>query len=671
MSAYPIGSVLKLTRNDTDADIARNLEKMKAAGLNIVVIWPAAFWWEEKTADYPFRTGKFILETAEKIGIQVIMELAGQLQCMEYLPDSLMKPEYHVTKLDGGRERMQSSFGVLNYFHPEVRAIVKEHYRKAALAYKDYESLAGYDVFNETMYRSFDPWTMAEFQQWLQEKYGTIDRLNAVWERTYSDFSQIEYEDWKWMSIMPEADYCAFRKAAIPRFMKEFSAAVKEVDPKHFTVADNIHSMVQPDVDYVRPQDDYSLREFADQIGMSFYPKGVSGCMEPAKRWEIFDGYYDASGRNGFFISEMQTHVQALFNPTTCVEKYELKQWCMEAYAAGAKALIYWMWRPFDKGLQTLGRGLVNYKELPTERLELAGELSKIFNQYGAVKPARAKAAILFDPLCDDFQRRLTDSYKVEQNIYLKSIFGAYKALFDNRIPADIIRIDEISDYEAVILTNHIVLTEADAEKLKAYVEQGGKLFIDGKFGIVDETSQMHRTLPGGPANVLIGEEFFDTDNHDNTVILRDPLYKSGRKNAKNVLDRIPGFMGRDVMIPAEETEILASFPDGKPAAVRKTTGSGSVTMINTSVFYGYACGNEAELKMLIGCEADRLGLKLIDTETPLYIRLAEADEKKLLFAFNYTDAPVETMLKLMQNGRPYMMNLKVGAQDVQILELP
>ena len=78
--------------------------------------------------------------------------------------------------------------------------------------------------------------------------------------------------------------------------------------------------------------------------------------MEPAQRWQIFEGMFDASGREGFLISEMQTHIQALFNPDTAVRPFELKQWCMEGVAHGARGLIYWMWRPFRKGLQTLGR---------------------------------------------------------------------------------------------------------------------------------------------------------------------------------------------------------------------------------------------------------------------------------------------------------------------------
>ena len=655
MKGFPVGSVLKVTRYDTEADLRKHLALMRDSGLNTVVIWPAAFWWEEKTEEYPFRTGKFILRTAEELGLSVIMELAGQLTAMEYLPDFLMKPEYQTYKLDGGRERGQSSFGFVNYFHPEVREIITKHFKNAAEAYKDFPALMGYDVFNETMYRSFDPWTMQEFQHWLQEKYGTIDRLNEVWERTYSSFSQIEYEDWKWMSIMPQADYCIFRKEAIARFLHDWCDAVREADPEHLLIADNIHSQVTIRGDYGRPQDDYGLKAVVDELGMSFYPKQVNGCMEDALRWEVFDGFYDASRREGFFISEMQTHVQALFNPTTCVEKYELKQWCMEAYAAGAKALIYWMWRPFDKGLQTLGRGLVNYRGIPTERLELAGELAELFSRYGAVEPLRSGIGILYDPLSEDFQRRLTDAYPVEQDIYLKSIYGAYKACFDNNMRADIIRIQELEGYPLVILTQDIVITERDAAALRRYVEKGGHLLIDGKFGIMDETSLMHQMLPGGPLNDLTGQEFFDTDNADPSICLPD-----GR--------RIDGFMGRDEM-QIRGADVMAVFPDGMPAVVRKRTGKGDATMINTSVFYGYASGKCLGIKDLLKAQAKNAGVFCPPGDPVLKVRTAKTDGKYLTFVFNYTDKKVKEEVTVNLEGTIRTYTVRIEAHDAAVVE--
>ena len=111
---------------------------------------------------------------AEQYGIGVIMELAGQLSVFEYIPDSEMKEEYHPIKQNGEREFGQSSFGFLNYFHPEVEEKICVHYREAARAYRDFPALIGYDIFNETMFRSYDEYTLARFREWLFSKHESI-----------------------------------------------------------------------------------------------------------------------------------------------------------------------------------------------------------------------------------------------------------------------------------------------------------------------------------------------------------------------------------------------------------------------------------------------------------------------------------------------------------------
>ncbi len=613
---FHYGSVLKLTREDTKQSIRKNLMQMKECGFNTVVIWPAAFYWEEKTERYPFATGLYVLDVAQECGIKVVMELAGQHTSFEYAPDSAMKPEYVCVDENGHREFGQHSFGFINYFNPEAREMICTHYKKCAAAYKDHPALLAYDIFNETMYRSFDEWTMAEFRVWLKEKYGSLDKLNQVWERTYSDWEQVGIEKWNWMSIMPQADYAAFRKAAVARFIKPWVEAVKAVDPDHPVMADNIHSMLSPKADYPRPQDDFDLKNVVDDIGMSFYPKQNNGTMEPALRWEVFDAYYAAAGREGFWIAEMQTHIQALFNPNTCVTLQDLKFWCMEGYAAGAKSLIYWMWRPFTKGIQTLGRGLVNWENLPTERFDLAQEMAGLFEEVGVIRPVRAEIGLLFDPLCDDFQRIFTGNYGLDPALYLESLFGCYKAMLKNHVRCDIVKPEEISSYRAIVLSNHLVLGEQAALALKAYVKNGGVVIVDGRTALIDEESMQLAALPGGAAHELFGERFFDFDNED------------ARFTYEGVT--LTGIGGR-MQMQATDGAVAAAFGDGLPAVVEKQVGEGEVVTFNSSVWYN---GGEAAEK-LAGALAEKYDLKQIVTELNVRARVSENEEKYYLFLFN------------------------------------
>ena len=651
---FGFGAVLKLTRYDTMEDIEKSFQTMKACGMNTVVVWPAAFYWEEKTEGYPFNTGRKLLKLAEQYGLGIIMELAGQLSVFEYIPDWAMKEEYHPIKLGGEREYGQDSFGFLNYFHPEVKQLICEHYRKAALAYKDCSALIGYDIFNETMFRSFDGYTLEAFRTWLCEKYQTIDRLNEVWERTYSDWSQISFEKWKWMSIMPAADYAIFRKDSIGIFLKQWRAAIEEIDASHLILADNIHSQVSPGCagyGYIRPQDDFGLKDAVHNIGMSFYPKSMGGTMPVARRWEIFDGFFTASGREGFLISEMQTHIQSLFNYKTCVRPYELKQWCYEAFAGGANGLIYWMWRPFDSGLQTLGRGLVDYQGNPTERYDAAKEIGKALCELGAMKPCAGRVGVVYDPMNDDYSRQILNSYQVDENLYLMSIFGAYQAMFDENVTCDIVTWEELDKYRAVILSNQIVMDESRAKKLCAYVENGGTVIIDGRFGCLSDTARTLRRLPGGAANCLTGTAYLDAD------------YEGLSFSYQNEV--IEGYFGRELM-QVTDGEVLSEFADGLPAVVRKEYGKGTVISFHTQVWYGYGKGEAPSHGKIAKLLAEEFALRTFTVEGNVKVRVCENEDARALVVFNYGDEAQTATVTL--EGRTVEVSL--AANDCAVLRM-
>ncbi len=647
---FVYGTVIKLTREDTLEDIERNLRKMKEAGLDTAVVWPSSFWWEEKKEGYPFNTGKELLKIAERVGIDIVMELAGQLPMMEYIPDYLMKDEYYCVDQDGHKRITHTSFGWLNYFHPEVEALICDHFKKTAEAYKDFPALVAYDVFNETAYNSYDKYTMEQFRIWLKKKYGTIERLNDVWEHSYTDFSQVGYAPWMWMSVMPAADLGAFRRESIGIFLKGWCDAIRSVDSAHPLIADNIGSMITNGAGwYERPQDDFVLKKAVDIIGMSFYPKQVGGTQSPQKRWQALDSFYAASEREGFYISELQTHIQAMFNPTTAVRPYELKQWSYEALAAGAKGLIYWMWRPFTKGLQTTGRGLVDYKERSTPRLEFARELSDVIASTGKLTPAKSRVGILFDAICEDLQVFYTKCYSVDQNMYLNSLCGAYGAFLDAGVRADVVTADEIGNYDVLILSNHIVIGERMAKILGDYVKNGGIVICDGKIGNVDEYASLNDILPGGKFNRFMGFEYIDSDYVDMRFSIDGKEYK--------------GYYGKEI-VSVTDGETLAYFEDGSPAIVSKSTGKGRVVTVNTYFWNSY--GKESTPVEIAGILADKLELRDVRVTAPLRARLATNGEKLYAFVFNYTENDVKGHISC----EGFEKDIVLKANESEILEI-
>ena len=464
--SFPYGTVLKIQREFSLEDIFSRLKQIRNLGMNTVVIWPSAFWWEDRSLPYyPFNTGREILKYAETLGLKIIMELSGQITSLEYAPDSIMKEEYYAITDEGHKDNQTWYFGYLNYNHPEVKMLIHKNFTEAASNYMGYSSLYGYDIWNETMFSSQDKYTLQLFREWLKKRYKSIEMLNQVWDRAYYDWSQVEFTKWMWASVMPVVDYNRFKKENIGILLKEWSDIIKEVDPDHPVIADNIHSMITDEGQYHRPHDDWNTAENVDEYGISFYPKNVPPFMSPDLRCEVFTAVHSAAKTGRFWVSELQSHCQAMFTPISAVYPHELRWWNWEAISRGAKGIVYWMWEPFIKGLQTFGRGLVDHRGNYTERAREAESIKRIIDSHSEefynYMPVKPKAAILYDKMNHDFVRAYTVNYKgyISESIYTDSINGLFKCLWEQNIPVKFITAEDISEGRAdsAVLTSLIL----------------------------------------------------------------------------------------------------------------------------------------------------------------------------------------------------------------------
>lgn len=197
---YRYGAVLLLDEEQMSEELHAACAAMRSLAMNTVVIWPPVFY---RNGAYCFHRQRELLDAAAAEGLDVIVELHGQVPNLEFYPDFLPVDEVMVRNADGTPAPGQNGLGELNYNHPAVRREMKRFLEAAAAALRSHPALAGWDIWNESHFLSYDPWTLAEFRRFLERKYGTIDELNRVWKKSYTDFSQLRIDPVLWASIMP------------------------------------------------------------------------------------------------------------------------------------------------------------------------------------------------------------------------------------------------------------------------------------------------------------------------------------------------------------------------------------------------------------------------------------------------------------------------------------
>ena len=210
---------------------------------------------------------------------------------------------------------------------------------------------------------------------------------------------------------------------------------------------------------------------------------------------------------------------------------------------------------------------------------------------------------------------------------------------------------DELGQYKAVILSNQIVMDDIRAQKLCAYVENGGTVIIDGKFGIIGNTARTLRQLPGGAANCLLGTSYLDADYEGLSFTYKD--------------ETIGGYCGRELM-QVTDGEVLSRFADGFPAVVKKKYGKGTVLSFHTHLWYGYGKDEAPSHGKIAKALADEFSLRTFEIAGNVKVRVCGNEDGRVLFVFNYSD--VEQAAKITFEGRTFDVSL--AANDCVILPL-
>ena len=508
---FRYGSVVLLDEDGTAEEFARTCGAMASLGMNTVVIWPPVFY---RNGMPEVEVQRTFLKTAAEYGLGVIVELTGQVSNLEYLPDSQWRREFAVENSDGTKSLMQNGLGELNYNHPEVKKQLRQFLEYVVGELKEEPALCGWDVWNETHFKSYDEWTLNCFRGWLAKKYGVIGALNRSWKKSYTAFSQIRLDPVTWASIVPDTDWEEFRVQSLAEIVTEWVEIVRRIDPVHPVTADNVMSnAVWSEFD--RGTDDWKTASAVDCFGISFYPKTGGRLLKensPCLRTFTFAGAASA-GNGAFMVAEMQSHCYSELFTCERVEPEELIDWNFEALFQGAVGSVYWKWEPFRSGFQLGGRGLVLADGSFSRRAESARRFGEFLKQYPDASRLvpRKTAAVLYDRNTNFAVKAMNNRIRhlIGDDQPARSRLAVAEFCFRRNIPLAVATPEQLQGgafrLPLLFLPYQVVMTDHLADWILRYVGAGGIVAAGAPFGDVSAGGCLFDKLPGGPLNGLTG----------------------------------------------------------------------------------------------------------------------------------------------------------------------
>jgi beta-galactosidase len=397
----------------------KDLDQIKSLGFNTVKTWVDWATAEPQPGQYHFENLDLLLKLAQQRGLRVVVQIY-----LDSAPDWVGKryPDGKFVDRSGAVVESQSAPGFC-IDHPGVRKEIVGFLSELSRRANQFTAMYAWDVWSEPHvinWAEFPYLTNPEFcfcvnsqrrfREWLKQKYGTIDAINAAWYRHFENWGQVEPP--RGSTILSYTDYLDWRAFIDDKLAGDLRTrvdAIRSADRQHpiTSHAASPGMFGSPTDGYGNP-DDFKMAANADYYGTSIYPRHSQSTRPwPYQMLSAGLDFERSAGRSygkGFWIGELQagqgiTGMRIADPVRSADETY----WMWKVVSHGARQIAIYAYYPMSSGFESGGYGLINLDGTLTPRSQDAGKTAQIIAREGRelleAKPAPAQVAVLYNRL--------------------------------------------------------------------------------------------------------------------------------------------------------------------------------------------------------------------------------------------------------------------------------
>jgi len=493
---------------------------MNEAGVTLVAL--NIFGWaqlEPVRGSYDFDALDTIIEILHEHGIGINLGTATASPppwfSADY-PESLPMMADGTTREFGGRQAFCPS-------SPAYREHALALVEKIAERYGAHPAVRLWHVSNEIGCHNAHCYcaiSSAAFRGWLEERYGSIDELNAAWGTSF--WSQ-RYASWEHIRT-PRLTVSTGNPGQALDFMR-FSSdellahykAEQAILRKHSSAPITTNFMVTA---HIRNQDYWAWAPHMDVIANDHYLDHRLG--DPRSELSFAaDATRGLAGGRPWMLMEQATSAVNWQPLNIAKAPGEMIRNTLSHVARGADGISFFQWRASLQGSEKFHSAMLPHagtdSMLWREVVELGDILAKLAEVTGSV--VDADVAIVFD--WQAWWATDLDSHPSVEVRYLAQVHAAYNALLGAGITVDIVAPGApVDSYALVVVPSLYSVTDAAAQVLADYVAAGGHAVVTFFSGIVDEHDRVRAGGYPGAFRELLGvrsEEFVPL--HPSTVL--------------------------------------------------------------------------------------------------------------------------------------------------------
>ena len=564
---------------------------MKKAGVNLVSV--GIFSWakiETSEGVYDFDWLDRIIDKLGEAGVAVDLASATASPPMwltQAHPEVLWKDYRGDVCQPGARQHWRPTSPVFREYALKLCRAMAEHY-------KGNPYVVAWHVSNEYgCHNRFDYSEDAEhaFQQWCEERYGTIDAVNdawgtAFWAQRMNDFSEIVpprfIGDGNFMNPGKLLDFKRFSSDALKAFYIAERDTLAEITPDLPLTTNFMVSASGSVLDY----DDWG--DEVDFVSNDHYfIPGEAHLDELAFSASLVDGI---ARKDPWFLMEHSTSAVNWREINYRKEPGQLVRDSLAHVAMGADAVCYFQWRQSKAGAEKFHSAMVPHAGSDTKLFRGVCELGaalKTLSDAGVqdTELKRADTAILFSAESEWATRSETlPSMKLN---HWHDVRDWYRGYLDAGARADVVPLAyDWSGYQTIVLPTVIALSDEDTRRIADFAENGGTVIVGYATGLIDE--HFHIGLGGypGAGNGLL-RDMLGIRSEEFNILGEEAEDEPAEIGLSNGLTT--RLWQNDVTSVAPDTRVLATYVgtaaadwelDGVPAITSHPHGQGAAIYV-------------------------------------------------------------------------------------------
>ena len=475
----------------TKEEWAADIRLMKAAGFTVVRM--GEFAWsrfEPQEGKFDFAWMEEAIAMLAEAGIQTVMGTPTAA------PPSWMMQQYPEVLRTGSDGRKVQFGNRLHYCveSPQYHEFTRKLAEAMAKQFGSNPHVIGWQIDNEFGAECHCELCRSAFQEYLKEKFGSLEVLNArwtthYWSQAYTDWGQIE---------LPRGGHnpgllMAYRQYfgdAYRRYQKLQIDALRKYIPEDVWITHNFHGSFNR-FDHFDMAQDLDLASYDYYVGSGHNDPALS-----AFKWDLARGLK----QQNFWVMETQPGGVNWSTLNTKLNQGETRAMNWQAIGHGADAILYWQWRSALNGQEQYHGTLVDQAGQPrpfySEAAELGDDLMRVREVLENTTLMQNRVAILFD-----FESRwsLENQPHHERFDYWEGLLKYYRVFHEQSIGVDIVSPDaDLTHYNLVVVPYMVVIDDGRADNLIQYANGGGHIIMTCRTAVKDRYDAMLPQRPPG-----------------------------------------------------------------------------------------------------------------------------------------------------------------------------